>query len=394
MKPSTGKVRRDWFWVGVVLLTAITLLWLAISINILLIFLFPIAIPIGIGIYAFMRGRKKAATAKQPTEVYAIPARERSMQPFSTIRATFKDKTADKLYNRFLSLGIHVEPMAEHPLEMVGGATTNKLDSWLLGSPRLLGLFKIPGRNISYVNIIGQPGGKDLPDRLYIIYLVPLKEIPSSLCWAVLETKKRGLFRREVVGIEWRGGTLADILNDDQTLKQNLLTEFRLNSPLDIQIGPEPIYQCVRIETGLRVSTGIFDCLDRIAELIPPYAAEINSRPATILFQAKVEVNPKSEYAETTGCYVTDRYVRIELKEPLQIPLYMVEDCNVHTPIVGYVMETDVEKIRSAMAKSMVTFWYRDESGDKQKIDFTMDTWDAGVLGSTLRNPYLLGISR
>ena len=69
-------------------------------------------------------------------------------------------------------------------------------------------------------------------------------------------TKKKGLFRREVVDIEWKGKTLAAALNSDLTLKESLLTEFRVNRPWNIVVAPEPIYRCMRIETDLQLPSG------------------------------------------------------------------------------------------------------------------------------------------
>jgi len=186
-----------------------------------------------------------------------------------------------------------------------------------------LGLVQVAEKNIGYVNVL-----KYIDEGIahYCLdYLVPLEDIPSGLCWAELHTKKRGLLRREVVDIEWTGGTLADTLNGDLTLKQNLLMEFWRNDPLDIEIAPEPVYRCVRIETEcvrkeaeLCLSAGVFDCLDRIAGLIPKHVIEVNSRPEEVLMEAKVEINPRSKDAEIVDCFVTDRHVLFKSREHLR----------------------------------------------------------------------------
>lgn len=103
----------------------------------------------------------------------------------------------------------------------------------------------------------------------FLAYLVLLENIPPNSCRAVLETKKRGLFRRKLADIEWTGGILADKLNGDLTLKDNLLKEFQRNRPLDIIVVDEPAYRCARIETGERLLTpsrNLLDGIDRIRE--------------------------------------------------------------------------------------------------------------------------------
>jgi len=273
-------------------------------------------------------------------------------------------KSADRLCAHFLVLGMRASILEKHPLQKVGGGNS-------------LGLVQVAERNIGYVNVL-----KYIDEGTayyYLDYLVPLKDIPSGLCWAELHTKKRGLLRREVVDIEWRGGTLADTLNGDLTLKQNLLIELRRNGPLDIQIAPEPVYRCVRIETEsvrieaeLCISAGMFDCLDRIAGLIQKHVAEVNSRPEEVLIEAKAEINPRSKDAEIVDCFVTDRRVLLKLREPLEIPLYMVENCYVSTSLPSF--GTGMAEV----IRSTVTLTYRHESGHRQKTEFEMSTYNAG----------------
>jgi len=302
----------------------------------------------------------------------------------------FGDKSADKLYAHLLKLGIQAEMLHGHPLQKVCTKKGGVL-GWG-GEAKSLGLVQVAGKNIGYVNIIRQRHGSGQQEITfhYFEYLVPLREIPSSLCWAVLVTKKRGLFRREVVNIEWRGGTLADTLNGDPTLKQSLLMEFQLNRPLDILVAPEPIYRCIRIETGRHLPSGsLFDYLDRVAVLTAGHVTEVNSQPETVLFEGKIEFNPHSKGAEVADCYVTDRHVRIESKEPFQVPLYMVEDCYVSTPpMPSFGAGVPV------VSYSAVTLRYRDESGNRRKVEFEMQTGYAAQLQSELRNSYPRGITR
>jgi len=314
------------------------------------------------------------------------------MEPF--IAKNFVLQTTNKnvknLYSFLMSLGLQAEMLSEHALKKVG-EEIYELNQKKRDTYSSIALIKITKRNIGYINLVeyrssSVEGGVN--NDYLLEYLVPLEDIPLNLCWAKLKTVKQGLFRRKIVDIEWQGGTLTEPLNRDLTLRDSLLTEFRLGIPIEIEIAPEPIYQCARIETEGCVSVDMFDCLDRIAGYIPQHVTEVNSRPDTTLFQTKVEVKPKSGDAEVTDCYVTDRYVRIELKEPLQIPLFMVEDCDVPIPISYSV--ADIEKVRD----STVSLRYHDESGQRIELELTMDTWDASVLRNTLVHSYPCGISR
>ncbi len=325
------------------------------------------------------------------------------MQPFKAIHEALRDKAADKLCAHLRTLGIDAQLLRRHPLLRVGTIKGMGIKR------KSLGLVQVTGKNFGYVNLIRgrerHPLAEHSHTEYYLEYLVPLRETPSSLCRAVLVTKKRGLFRREVADIEWGGGTLADRLNGDLSLKDSLLMEFRLTRPLDIVVAPEPVYRCARIETSgvtqqrllrrpaLRLPSGsLFDCLDRIAGLIPGHVTEVNNRPEEVLLEVKVEVNPGSRDAEVANCYVTDRHVRIESKEPLQIPLYVVEDCQVDLTVPSYGV-TMAEASRS-MANSVVRLRYQDESGRRRKVEFGMLAYDAGTLKHTLFHSYPYGITR
>lgn len=299
---------------------------------------------------------------------------------FKAIHQKLRDKTADKWCNHLLALGIPAEILRGHPLQKVGAS-----------GAKSLGLVQVAGRNIGYVSVIRASEGfrESTHAEYYLKYLVPLGETPSSLCRAGLVTKKRGLLQREVVDIEWGGGTLADTLNGDQSLKQSLLMEFRLNGPLEIVIAPEPIYRCIVIETGLHLPSGnLFDCLDRIAKLATEHVTEVNSQPEQVLLEAKVELNPGSKDAEVASCSVTDRHLRIESREPLQIPLYMVENCWFRTPMPSFGGGMPV------VSYSTFTLRYLDESGHGRKVEFEIQTGDAGSLADTIRHAYPRGITR
>lgn len=190
----------------------------------------------------------------------------------------FGDETADKLCTDFNSLGIQAEIVHGHPLQEVGAKQS--FTEWWGGGKKSIGLIQVAGKNISYVNVIrlysNVPQGYV---EYYLEYLVPLRDTPSSLFFKTeLKKRTRSWFSREVVDIQWKGGTLADTLNGDPSLKEILLTHLRQNSQLKIEIFAEPGYRCASIETmGVQkerwlrkpiirpLSRSMFDCLDRIA---------------------------------------------------------------------------------------------------------------------------------
>lgn len=287
------------------------------------------------------------------------------------------------LYKHLHSLGIQVDKTHGHPLQKV---CTVKGSFWSGHRAKSLGFIQITGNNIAYINVIEDcyGGYRYTFTSYYLEYLIPISEIPSSLCRATLSIKKRGLLRRKVVDIEWHGGTLADKLNDDSTLNQDLLMAFQLDRPIGITVIPEPIYRCIRIETDLHLpSRSLFDCLCRIAQLSAENVAEVKSEPETILFETKIDINQDSTDTKVVDCRVTDRYVYISSKEAIRIDWYSVEDFIV-TPVI------ELGKV----GHSTVMLRYLDESGQRRKLGFRMDTYDAGCLDYTLRRSYPSDISR
>jgi hypothetical protein len=67
--------------------------------------------------------------------------------------------------------------------------------------------------------------------------------------------KRKGLFGKEVVGVQWEGGELAQRLNADSDLKKRLLKE----GVHRLVIKPEKEHQCVRITPPTGSKTLSFD---------------------------------------------------------------------------------------------------------------------------------------
>ena len=275
MKQSVGKWWWAWYGVGVGFIT--------LGVLSLIFFILLLALEEGeevtlglfgllgsvfagaIGIYGVRRGGKA-----RDRGIAAMPARVETnqLEPDSLTPVTSKDEGADNLCAHFLALGIEAKRLHKHPLEKAG--------IWgILTRERRGKLVRVVGKNIGYVDVYKL---EDLGTQYssgakawFCDYLVPLRERSSRLCRAKLGKKNRSFWSTEIVDIEWKGETLADMLNGDLTLEQRLLEEFQLNRPLEIKITPWPAYQCAKLKTraagtGFHFpSCNMFDCLDRIA---------------------------------------------------------------------------------------------------------------------------------
>lgn len=296
------------------------------------------------------------------------------------------------LYKHLRSLGIQVDKTHGHPLQKV---CTVKWSFWSGHSAKSLGLIQITGNNIAYINVIEDcyGGYRFTSTSYYLEYLVPISEIASSLCRAILSSKKRGLLRRKVVDIEWHGGTLVDRLNDDSTLNQDLLTAFQLDRPIGITVTPEPTYQCIRIETDLHLpSRSLFDCLDRIAGHAVQHVTELNSRPEKEIFKSEVKMVSGLKHAGLINCRVTDREVVLESTEPLRIPWYQVDECSYQ--LASYPEQVSPTEAGQGARNSITTIRYHDKSGRGRKVEFEMNTMDAWTLKDAISRSYPLGIRR
>jgi hypothetical protein len=261
-------------------------------------------------------------------------------------------------------------------------------------SVKSIALAQVTGKNISYIHVVQETyGGRGEYTTRKLNYIVILHQIPSSLYWASLVIKTKGLFRKEIIDLEWKGGTLADTLNADSKLKESLLTEFQLARPLDIVVAPEPIYQFMRIETDMRFpSANLFDYIDRVAALTKQHCADANSRPEKVLFEAKVEVNPRSKNKEPANLRVTERTIVFGLREPLEIPLYEAEDCSFSwsEPDATYTAVTG-----GRILNTVTTLRYHDGSGHSRTIEFAVkDILVSGDIRDVILNAYPKGVSR
>lgn len=108
-----------------------------------------------------------------------------------------------------------------------------------------LGTIKISGRNIDEMQVFTRmtPGDTSL-FRWYDLHFVVQGKVEGlrNQLTAKYEEIKKGFITRKVVGNEWHGGRLADLLNEDTMLKESLQKGKKPN-----RIVPDQRYQCVRI---------------------------------------------------------------------------------------------------------------------------------------------------
>ena len=133
-----------------------------------------------------------------------------------------------------------------------------------------VGVIKIAGRNIDYVNVVGVASQYGV--NYFLDYLV------RSPSWSGERRQKKARMARRkspaiwgrVVDIEWKGdGYLSQQLNLDYRLKDKLLqTDFK-ELKNNIVIFPEPNYGYTRVRTAyLLPSFDLFESIDIIAKYI------------------------------------------------------------------------------------------------------------------------------
>ena len=131
-----------------------------------------------------------------------------------------------------------------------------------------VGVIKIAGRNVDYINVIGV--ARQYGVNYFLDYLV---RSPSRLG----KRKKTRMVRKKspaiwgrVVDIEWKGDDyLSQQLNLDYRLKDILLqTDFKKLKG-NVVIFPEPKYEYARVRTAyLLPSPDLFEAIDIIAKYV------------------------------------------------------------------------------------------------------------------------------
>ena len=178
---------------------------------------------------------------------------------------SFRDKTIEKLCNHLVRLGIDAKMVEKEALEDIGKTS---LFTPFKGITRDLGSIRVIGKEIDVIQV--NRYSDDWGAASYEIdYAVKghIKGKEESVK-AKTELKTKGLIRKKVLDIRWTGGEIAELLNEDQSLKELMLQEQLRN----IEINPDKKRPYVRIRTGARhgefPAEKAFECYDKIAKHI------------------------------------------------------------------------------------------------------------------------------
>lgn len=175
-----------------------------------------------------------------------------------------EDELINELCERLRKIGINATVVESGSPEDIGGLVTFAL-----------GNVKVEGRNLDLIQVGKisvsasdpklQPGesgytrkrgqGSIRYDYHYVVRAkVAGLESKLEAEFKPIE-KRKGLFGKEVVGFQWKGGELAQRLNSDSDLKNMLLKEGLHR----LLIKPEKEHQCVRITPPTGPETFSFD---------------------------------------------------------------------------------------------------------------------------------------
>ena len=198
---------------------------------------------------------------------------------FKKLRESFKDKTREKLCNHLVNLGIDAEMAEKGASEDIGKTSLFTPVKYLPLFPHPLkgrvsdiGSIRITGKEIDVIQVTrytstGQGGGT----RTYEIDYAVKGHIEGKeeRVMAKTKLKKKGFIRKKVLDISWTGGEIADLLNEDQSLKELMLQEQIPNFG-NIKIKPDKNRPYIRIHTSMGAfpSEKAFECYNTIAKHI------------------------------------------------------------------------------------------------------------------------------
>jgi len=128
----------------------------------------------------------------------------------------------------------------------------------------------VEGKNFEAVCVLKQ--SSQYNSSVTVQYIVPGKKEQGKDLRADLVIKKRGVLRREVEGIEWRGFYLAELLDYDSELKEKLAEAIRKKELSGIKVRYNERMENTVISTayqGYRIklmpSIGLLNAYDEIA---------------------------------------------------------------------------------------------------------------------------------
>ena len=190
------------------------------------------------------------------------------MSLFKKIKEKVRDKTRDELTAHLRALGVDAEMVERGAPDDIGGKGLLETD---------LGSIRIQGREINVIWLKRWTSGNESSMDIYydIHYAVHIaaegrqEELKVSTSW-----KTKGLLRPQILDVEWSGGKIANLLNEDKSLREALLQEKRQKKLKNITITPDDEKPYIRICVGsldkrdLMISKNAFDCYNTIARHI------------------------------------------------------------------------------------------------------------------------------
>ena len=151
------------------------------------------------------------------------------------MKKIFKDPTK-VFYEHLSSLGIDCELVEKKSMK-------------IQPSSRLYGKYciQISGRDIDLID--AQVQSSQYSSSIILHYLVSGEKGDRNALKVKAKIKSRGIIKREIMGFNWVGGALADSLNIDSKLNEELLQKFREREIPNISIAYSPKREVTMITT-------------------------------------------------------------------------------------------------------------------------------------------------
>lgn len=181
---------------------------------------------------------------------------------FSHQRRSHERAALEDLWENYSNQGVDASVLPEDsPEALEQGEGSQKLVRFFFGGD--IGYIQVKGlnydlvtvrlalapRSTSSVNIAGYHSTKqEIPISYH--YIVPTRTVDDQTLRARLKKETKGLLRRELVAVAWRGGRLADLLNSEPEL--NTLIASLLTPKDDIKVEYDRKHAVTRIVLTLR----------------------------------------------------------------------------------------------------------------------------------------------
>lgn len=184
------------------------------------------------------------------------------------IKEKVRDKTRDELTVHLRTLGVSAEMVEKGAPEDIRGKRFGEVD---------LGSIRLGGGEIDVVQINRwSSGGDDYEIYYNITFAVQVvaearrQDMKAHTKW---KTKAMNipLFGGQVLDVEWSGGEIANLLNEETSMRQALLEEARQKKLTEVTIEPDKEKPYVRIcvsgvdKKNVKISRSLFDCCNIMA---------------------------------------------------------------------------------------------------------------------------------